>query len=45
CGDTVLCIDHRMAGIGSKSCGPDLQKKYQVCEDSWHFTFLIRPEA
>ena len=45
CDDTVLCIDHKMAGIGSKSCGPDLSEKYQVREDSFHFSFLIKPET
>ena len=45
CGSTVLCLDHKMAGIGSKSCGPDLSKKYRVCDDSYHFSFLLKPEA
>ena len=44
CGSTVLCIDHRMAGIGSKSCGPDLSEQYRVDEDTYRFAFLIRPE-
>ena len=44
CGSTVLCLDHRMAGIGSKSCGPDLPEKYRVCSDSYRFSFLLRPE-
>ena len=44
CGSTVLCIDHRMAGIGSKSCGPDLSEQYRIDEDTYRFAFLIRPE-
>ena len=44
CGSTVLCIDHRMAGIGSKSCGPDLLEKYRVDADSFRFSFLLKPE-
>lgn len=44
CGSTVLCIDHRLAGIGSKSCGPDLLPKYAVCSDEYQFTYMIRPE-
>ena len=45
CGDTVLCLDHRMAGIGSASCGPDLSKKYRVDADEFLFSFLLRPET
>ena len=44
CGSTVLCIYHRMAGIGSKSCGPDLLEKYRVDADSFRFSFLLKPE-
>ena len=44
CGSTVLCIDHQMAGIGSKSCGPDLLPEYRVCSDNYHFTFILKPE-
>ena len=44
CDSTVLCIDHQMAGIGSKSCGPDLLPKYRVCADNFHFTFILKPE-
>ena len=44
CGDTVLCIDHRMAGIGSKSCGPDLSKEYRVDADHYEFAFIMKPD-
>ena len=44
CGSTVLCLDHRMAGIGSKSCGPDLSEKYRVSDEKYHFSFLLKPE-
>ena len=44
CGSTVLCLDHQMAGIGSKSCGPDLLPKYRVCSDDYHFAFILKPE-
>ena len=44
CGSTVLCIDHKMAGIGSKSCGPDLSEEYRVSADNYHFVFLMRLE-
>lgn len=44
CGSTVLCIDHKLAGIGSKSCGPDLLPKYRVNEDNYHFAIMLSPE-
>ena len=31
--DTVLCLDYKMSGIGSASCGPDLAKAYQLQEE------------
>ncbi|MBQ8841302.1 MAG: DUF4981 domain-containing protein [Ruminiclostridium sp.] len=30
CEDNVICIDYRMAGVGSNSCGPELNEKYRV---------------
>ncbi len=30
CGDTVICLDFAMAGVGSNSCGPELLEKYRV---------------
>ena len=45
CGSTVLCIHHQLAGIGSKSCGPDLMPEYSVCSDEYHFRFMIKPET
>ena len=44
CGSTVLCIDHRMAGIGSHSCGPELLPKYRVSADTFRFSFMLKPE-
>ncbi len=44
CGSTVLCIDHRMAGIGSHSCGPELLPKYRVAGDTFRFSFMLKPE-
>ena len=44
CGDTVLCIDHKMAGIGSNSCGPELSEKYRITADEYWFSFLLKPE-
>ena len=45
CGCTVLCIDHKIAGIGSKSCGPDLSPEYRVDDSEYNFAFYIRPET
>ncbi len=44
CGSTVLCIDHRMAGIGSHSCGPELLPEYRVSGDTFRFSFMLKPE-
>ena len=44
CDSTVLCIDHQLAGIGSKSCGPDMLPKYRVSSEKFHFTFMLKPE-
>ena len=32
-GHTVLCLDGEMAGIGTNSCGPELQKKYRTTDN------------
>ena len=30
CEDNVICVDGRMMGVGSNSCGPDLLTKYRL---------------
>lgn len=30
CGSNVICVDSRMAGVGSNSCGPALAEKYRL---------------
>ena len=30
CRDNVICIDYKMAGVGSNSCGPALAEKYRL---------------
>ncbi|HIW73414.1 MAG TPA: DUF4981 domain-containing protein [Firmicutes bacterium] len=42
-GCTVLCIDYAQSGIGSNSCGPELDKKYRLDEDTFTFSFLLCP--
>jgi len=37
CGSTVLCLDCKISGIGSNSCGPALNKEY--CFDDEHFEY------
>ena len=41
--ETVVNIDYRHAGIGSASCGPTLDKRWQLCEDVIDFEFRLRP--
>ena len=43
CSAAVLCLDHKMAGIGSKSCGPDLSPQYRIDADEYRFGFVVRP--
>ena len=43
CGSTVLCLDHKMAGIGSKSCGPDLSEEYRISDETFRFGFMLKP--
>ena len=38
CGDTVVCIDSAMAGVGSASCGPALAEKYRVALPKIHLS-------
>lgn len=42
-GYSILCIDYKQSGIGSASCGPYLQEKYQLNEKTFDFDFLISP--
>ena len=42
CGCTVFCVDYKQSGIGSNSCGPALQEKYQLKETSFRFAFRLR---
>ena len=30
CGSSVVCVDYKMAGVGSNSCGPALAEKYRL---------------
>ncbi|WP_249869129.1 glycoside hydrolase family 2 TIM barrel-domain containing protein [Oceanobacillus saliphilus] len=35
----VLNIDHQQNGLGSASCGPAVQGKYELANDDFHFVF------
>lgn len=42
-GKTHVRIDYRVSGIGSNSCGPELDPKYRVKEKEISFGFSIKP--
>ena len=39
---TVLCIDYKMSGVGSNSCGPELAEQYRFNEENFKFDFQLR---
>ncbi|GFI47709.1 evolved beta-galactosidase subunit alpha [Lachnospiraceae bacterium] len=41
---TVLCLDYRQSGIGSNSCGPELQEKYRLNEEAFSFGIRLKPD-
>ena len=42
-GNTHLRIDYKVSGLGSNSCGPDLEKIYRLEEKQIHFHFCMQP--
>lgn len=38
---TYLNVDDRMSGVGSNSCGPQLDRKYTLCEKEMDFQFYV----
>lgn len=42
-GKTHLRIDYRVSGLGSDSCGPELNPKHRVAEKKINFEFTITP--
>lgn len=42
-GSTVLCVDYRLNGIGSNSCGPQVMERYRLDEAAFHFHFKLVP--
>ena len=41
--ETTVIIDYRNAGIGSNSCGPVLDPKYELREKEFDFSFSVKP--
>ncbi len=45
CGSNIICIDSKMAGVGSNSCGPELAEKYRIplndIKAEFHLNFLF----
>lgn len=44
CGETILCIDYKMSGVGSNSCGPELLPQYRLEEGQFDFSFSLMME-
>lgn len=43
-GSTVFCVDYKMSGVGSNSCGPELLPQYRLDEESFTFHVAFLPE-
>ncbi len=41
CEDNVICVDYKMAGVGSNSCGPELNEKYRITLPKFEAEFKI----
>ena len=41
--ETVVNIDYRHAGIGSNSCGPELDDRFKLNQSEILFTFRLIP--
>lgn len=44
CGETVFCVDYKMSGVGSNSCGPALLPQYRLEEEEFDFSLTLLPE-
>ena len=42
-GKTHLRIDYKVSGVGSNSCGPELEEEYRLAEKEIKFGFTIKP--
>ncbi len=41
--ETTVIVDYRQSGIGSNSCGPDLDEAYRLSEKEIRFSFRLLP--
>ena len=41
-GGTNIRIDYKNSGVGSASCGPELEEKYRVSERHIEFGFIMK---
>ena len=37
----TVCVDYKMSGVGSNSCGPELDERYRLSEKNIDFSFYI----
>ncbi len=42
CASTILCVDYKMSGIGSNSCGPILKEQYRLKASEFNFRFYVQ---
>lgn len=43
-GKTHLRVDYKVSGIGSNSCGPELEPQYRLSERNIQFAYVITPK-
>lgn len=41
--DNVLCIDYKMSGCGSNSCGPELDGRYRMADEKFSWEISLCP--
>ena len=41
-GSTILCVDYKMCGVGSNSCGPALKAQYRLNETEWDWAISLQ---
>ena len=42
-GKTYVRVDYKVSGLGSNSCGPELERKYRLEEKQLRFAFSVKP--
>ena len=41
-GSIILCVDYKMSGVGSNSCGPALKAQYRLNETEWDWSISLQ---